>query len=142
MFAPEVVHWDPLAEAESVVIPWNAKLRLVCAVLAGAMTLAACGGGDDAPAPVPIPEVVVIMKDIRRQDGSLSAALTALANARIALLEIRCGELTPAPQTTPPGNQYVLLVDVTAADAIRAKAFGFQIFGPSEQSRRLVALCL
>ncbi len=119
------------------------KIRVMGILLAGAMTLAACGGGDNTPAPVP--DVVVMMKAISRgaESGpfSLGVALNALAVADVRLLEIRCSNLTPPPGLVTPGNQFVLLVDVSAADAIKAKALGFQIFGPDEQSRRQVDVC-
>ena len=121
------------------------KLKLIGITLAIAMMLGACGGGDDAPAPVPIPDVVVMMKVISRGalsgPFSLSAAINALGVANINLLEIRCSNLRPPPGLVTPGNQLVLLVDVSAADAIKAKELGFQIFGPDEQSRRQVDVC-
>ena len=71
-----------------------------------------------------------------------AAALGGWRRGRLVkLLEIRCSNLTPPPGFPSPGNLFVLLVDVSAADAIKAKALGFQIFGPDEQSRRQVDVC-
>lgn len=117
------------------------NIKLVSILLVAVMPLAGCGGGDGAPAPVPIPEVVVLMKEIRKFENAAVAALLPLYEAEINLLEIRCAELFPPPGIVAPGNQYVLLVDVSTEDATRVKALGFQVFGPAEQSRRLVALC-
>lgn len=115
------------------------KIMLIGIVFASAMMLGACGGGDSAP--VSVPDVIVMMKDIRKGENAAGAAIQPLFEAGITLLEIRCAQLSPAPGIVAPGNQYVLLVDVSAADAIKAKALGFQIFGPDEQSRRFVDVC-
>lgn len=126
---------------------WIDKLKLIC--LATAITLGACGGGDTAIATAPAaPEVSVTMvREVRNGlfngfipilDDATTTVIVAVLNAGINARAIRCASLSPSRDV--PGVQIqtpVLLLDVSAEDVEKLKAFKFRIFGPSDQARKL-----
>ncbi len=109
--------------------------------LAGAMTLAACGGGDST---APITAVTVLKElGIALVPGVSAREIGVLKNAQVEILEIRCGYLRAPPGVTAPSAVVTfLLLDIPARDAVKAKALGYLVFGPEEQARKTgLAVC-
>lgn len=116
------------------------KLKLIGIAFASAMMLWGCGGADDAPAPVP--DVVVVWKNIPIGERAVTTELMKLQVADVKILDIRCASLLPPAGVVGPASIiYVLLLDMSAADAEKAQAFGFKGFGPEEQARKSAAVC-
>lgn len=111
-------------------------------LLTSAMTLGACGGGDAPPAAVA--QVVTVKKVIPE---GLNAALKEVRAVSVPpifrILDIRCAGLFPSPSPYPTTGSpdFLLLLDVSAEDVEKAKAYGFSLLTPDEQARKLVAVC-
>ena len=119
------------------------KLQVIGMLFASAVTLGACGGGDNPPASVS--DVVIVKKGIVRGSNAAVKEVEAIAFQAIKVLDVRCALVFPPPN--PPGAatsqlpEFVLLLDVSAADVEKTRAFGFSIFNPDEQARKSGAVC-
>lgn len=102
-------------------------------VMTGAVLLGACGGDYAAV------DVVTVMKPVFTTYADSKREVAQLVNTGITVLAIRCTDLSPGPN--PPGTasaavqQPVILLDMSAVDAEKAKVLGFFIYGPSEVAR-------
>ena len=118
------------------------KLLVTGTLLSSAMTLGACGGGDSPAAPV---AAVVTVKKVIPE--GINAALKEVRAVSVPpifrILDIRCAGLFPSPLPYPPTGSpdFLLLLDVSAADVEKTKAYGFSLLTPDEQARKLVAVC-
>lgn len=118
------------------------KTLTVGSLLVSSMTLGACGGGDDPIAPVA--EVVTVRKVIATGSNAALKELEVIGfNATFRVLEIRCAIVFPAPSNlvTTGSPDFMLLLDVAAADVEKTKAYGFSVFTPAEQARKTPAVC-
>ena len=115
-------------------------------------TLSACGGGDDATAPVavvtPVPalEVVTVKRPISRvfdQYETLRVLEQVVAQG-IPIRGIRCAQVFPPPSNsnTPTIAFYSLLLDVASTDAEKTKAFGFTPYTEADQKFAGSAPCI
>ena len=122
-------------------IGYISKLRMIGMLLTSAITLVACGGGDNPPAPVS--DVVVVKKGIVSGSNAALKEVQAITLQAIKILEVRCALIFPAPSNSATSQlpEFVLLLDVSAADVEKTKAFGFSIFSPDEQARKSGAVC-
>jgi hypothetical protein len=118
------------------------KLLISGTLLTSAMTLGACGGGDDTPAAVA--QVVTVKKVIPE---GINAALKEVRAVSVPpsfrILDIRCAGLFPGPSSLINAQlpSFVLLLDVAADDVEKAKSFGFSLLTSEEQARKGVAVC-
>jgi hypothetical protein len=118
------------------------KLLVLGTMLSSAMTLGACGGGDNPPTAVA--EVITVKKVILRGSNAALKEVEIIGfEAKFRILEIRC-----AIVFLPPSNlvnaglpDFVLLLDVAAADLEKTKAYGFSTFTSEEQARKTPAVC-
>ena len=123
------------------------KLRAIGAALLSLATLNACGGGGDETVPVtiavPVVEVVTVKKEIRIGVNAAVAEVVQFAIQRIDYLDVRCATLLPAPSNVPGLNllEFVVLVDVVAADVEKTKTLGFSVFTAAEKARKLPDVC-
>lgn len=120
------------------------KLLMTASALSSSITLGACGGGDEPAAPAPVAEVVIVKKVIEQGRNAAVKELQVISFMPVLrVLEVRCAYLFPAPSNM--GNtgapDFVLLLDVAAADVEKTKAYGFSVFTPAEQARKNIAVC-
>ena len=124
-------------------IGYISKLRIICMLLAIAVTVGACGGGDNPQAAAP--DVVVVKKGIVRGINAASKEVQAVALQGIRILEVRCAFVFPAPSAagmiTSGLPDFMLLLDVAAADVEKTKAFGFSLLSAEEQAIKSGAVC-
>ena len=93
--------------------------------------------------PVPAVEVVVLKKIISRNNNAVEPEILPLVIRQIEILEIRCVNLgrDPLSMSNFLGFEYLLLIDLAAADVEKAKAFGFSVFTAAENARKSAGLC-
>ena len=127
-------------------IGYISKLRMICMLLASAVTVGACGGGNNPQAAAP--DVVVVKKGIVRGINAASKEVEAVAFQGINILEVRCAFVFPAPaasgmitSVTTGTPDFMLLLDVAAADVEKTKAFGFSLLSAEEQAIKSSAVC-
>ena len=116
------------------------------------MTLGACGGGDDAPAPVavtaPVPtlEVVTVKRGISRVFDQYETirVLEQVVGLGIPIRGIRCAQVFPPPSNnnTPATAFYSLLLDIAAVDAEKTRALGFSPYTEADQKFAGSAPCI
>lgn len=114
-------------------------------MLAASVILGACGGGDNAPSSVMA--VVTVLKSIRvgenLADSTKEVALLTSTGATV--LAVRCALLAPRPPAAGGATAGILanvvLIDVSAADAEKAKGLGFSIFTATDYVSSSIAGC-
>lgn len=125
---------------------WNLQHAAVVGVmLAASATLGACGGGDNTPSSEMA--VVTVLKSIRGGENLAdSTKEVALLNSTGAtVMAVRCALLAPRPPAAGGSTAGVLanvvLIDVSAADAEKAKGLGFSVFIATDYVSALIAGC-
>ena len=121
----------------------NLRLLMVASGLVSAISLGACGGGDEPAAPAPVAEVVIVKKVIEQGRNAAVKELQAISVTPVfRVLEVRCAFLFPGPAHIGTGApDFVLLLDVAATDVEKTKAYGFSVFTLAEQARKNIAVC-
>jgi hypothetical protein len=119
----------------------NLKSLVIAILLVNAVTLGACGGGDNRSTPVA--EVVTVKKGIVRGSNAALREVEQVAFQAIKILEVRCAFLFPPPSSfvTSQSPAFTLLLDLYADDVEKTKAYGFTLFTSEEKARNEGAVC-
>lgn len=118
------------------------KILAIGIALSSAVTLGACGGGDDPSTPVP--SVVTVKKVIPRGSNAALKEVDAISfQPTFRILEIRCAFVFPSPSNNATTGlpDFLLLLDVSAADVEKTKAYGFSLLTSDELARKNIAVC-
>jgi len=122
------------------------KAFLISLAVTGMALLSACGGGGDNNVAADVVTVATGLGTEGDFSTAIKEVVLMVSATGVKVLDMKCVSMSPEP--APPGmsvvqiQTFLILLDMSSADAEKAKVFGgFFTYGTAEASRSAVVPC-